>query len=84
MENKKYTLDRIEESILVFLEYPEELNELLINRNEVQVEVAVGDIVEISKLELGFKITILNAETEDMLEKVSNMLEKLKNKNKSN
>ena len=82
MKNKKYTLDRIEDNIYVFLEYPDELNQLLIKRNETQVEVIVGDLVEVTKVELGYKINILNEETDDMLEKVNTLLAKLKNKNK--
>ena len=76
----KYTLDRIEEGQYVFLKHPDEENQLLIPANEVTGEIFEGDIVLISRLENGYEIEALIEETEDMKEKVSNLLEKLKNK----
>lgn len=77
-EAKKYTLDRIEDDIYVLLEHPEEVNEYLIKVNEYDGTLAEGDIVVISE---GTIIEVLDVETKDMKEKVSNLIEKLKNKN---
>ena len=76
----KYTLDRIEDGQYVFLEHPNEENQLIIPTNEVTGEISEGNIVLISRLESGFEIEVLIEETEDMKEKVSNLLKKLKNK----
>ena len=46
---KKYTLDQISEGQYVFLEYPEEINQLLIPEGEITRKLSEGDIVEISK-----------------------------------
>ncbi|KXH86923.1 DUF3006 family protein [Sporosarcina sp. HYO08] len=78
---KKYTLDRIDDGLYVFLEYPDEVNQLLIPVDEVNVNIAQGDIVEISKPEFGYEIKVLKEETEVALEKVNNLLQKLKKKN---
>ena len=80
MTKVKYTLDRIEDGQYVFLEHPNEENQLIIPTNEVTGEISEGDIVLISRLESGFEIEALIEETEDMKGKVSNLLEKLKNK----
>ncbi len=76
----KYTLDRIEEGQYVFLKHPDEENQLLVPSYEVTGEISEGDIVLISRLESGYEIEALIEESEDMKEKVSNLLEKLKNK----
>jgi len=80
MTKVKYTLDRIEDGKYVFLEYPNEEDHLLIQKNEVPVEVTEGDIVLISKVDSVYEFEVLIEETEDMRDKVSNLLEKLKNK----
>ena len=80
MGKVKYTLDRVEEGQYVFLEYPDEERQLLIPSNEVTGEISEGDIVLISRLESIYEIEALMEETEDMKEKVSNLLKKLKNK----
>ena len=80
MTKVKYTLDRIEDGQYVFLEYPDEENQLLIPKNEVPTEVTEGDIVLISKVDSVYEFEVLDEETEDMRDKVSNLLEKLKNK----
>ena len=80
MTKEKFTLDRIEVGQYVFLEYPNEENQLIIPKNEVPAEVTEGDIVLISKEDSVYKIVVLDEETEDMHDKVSRLLEKLKNK----
>ncbi|WP_342505592.1 DUF3006 family protein [Sporosarcina sp. FSL K6-2383] len=77
---KKYTLDKIEDSQYVFLEHPEEINQLLIPKEEITVEISEGDIVLIEETESGYTIELQKEETENTREKVSNLLEKLKNK----
>lgn len=79
--SKKYTLDRIEEDEYVFLEYPDEIKQLIIPVNEIENQVAEGSIVLIEQLEAGYQIEVQEEETEITLEKVNALLEKLKNKN---
>lgn len=78
--SKKYTLDRIEEGIYVFLEYPEEENQLLIQVDQVDEIFHEGDMVFISSEGQQYKIELLIDETQITREKVNNLIEKLKNK----
>lgn len=78
--SKKYTLDRIEEGIYVFLEYPEEENQLLIQVDQVDEIFHESDIVCISSEGQQYKIELQIDETQITREKVNNLLEKLKNK----
>ncbi|MEK5070232.1 DUF3006 family protein [Sporosarcina sp. FSL K6-1508] len=80
MTKVKYTLDKIEDGQYVFLEHQNEENQLLIPATEINVEIAEGSIVLISSLESGYEFEVLMEETQDMKEKVSSLLEKLKNK----
>lgn len=80
MTKVKYTLDRIEEGQYVFLEHPEEVNQLLIPGNEIAGGIVEGDIVLISRSESGYEIERLIEETEITRDKVNSLLEKLKNK----
>ena len=75
---KKYTLDRIEESMYVFLEHPNEENQLLIPIIKYEGTLTEGDIVLI---ENDMIIEVLDQETKDTKVKVSSLLEKLRNKN---
>ena len=81
MSKIKYTLDKIEDGQYVFLEHPNEENQLLISAAEINIEIAEGSIVLISQVDSKYEIEALIEETEDMKEKVTNLLEKLKNKN---
>lgn len=78
--NVRYTLDKIEDGHYVFLERFNEENQLIIPENKVTVEISEGSIVLISSAGLGYEIEPLIEETEDMKEKVTSLLEKLKNK----
>lgn len=76
----KYTLDKMEDGQYVFLEHQNEENQLLIPAAEINVEISEGSIVLISKTDSVYEFEVLIVETEDMRDKVSNLLEKLKNK----
>ncbi|GKV54216.1 hypothetical protein NCCP2222_01630 [Sporosarcina sp. NCCP-2222] len=76
---KKYTLDRIEESVYVFVESPEEEKQLLIPVNKYNGSLTEGDIVLI---EDDIIIEVLDQETKEMKTKVNSLMEKLRNKNK--
>lgn len=78
----KYTLDRISEGQCVFLKHPEEEIELIIPFAKIDVKLAEGDIVLIESINDEWSVKVLKKETEDMKQKVSDLLEKLKNKNK--
>jgi len=80
MDRVKYTLDRIDDGQYVFLQHTNEEKQLLIPENEVTSGIAEGDIVLISKENSNYKFELLNEETDDMKNKVSSLLEKLKNK----
>lgn len=73
----KYTLDRIENDMYVLLEFPSEEKQLLIPVNKYTGKLYEGDIVLI---EGEMIIEVLKEETKDMREKVSSLLDKLKNK----
>lgn len=76
----KYTLDKIEDGQYVFLEHQNEENQLLIPDAEINADIAEGDIVLISRVDSKYEIEILIEETGDMKEKVTSLLDKLKNK----
>lgn len=76
----KYTLDRVDNGYFVFLKHPDETEELLVPEAEVRVQIAEGDIVRINKKDSGHVVEVFEKETEDMKDKVSSLLEKLKNK----
>ncbi|WP_399632616.1 DUF3006 family protein [Sporosarcina sp. SG10008] len=80
MNKIKYTLDKIEDGQYVFLEHQNEENQLLIPAAEINVEISEGSIVLISKTDSVYEFEVLIVETVDMRDKVSNLLEKLKNK----
>ncbi|WP_292387617.1 DUF3006 domain-containing protein [Methanosarcina sp. UBA5] len=75
MENFKVTLDRIEDDIAVLLVRDEEKIKINIPVFLLPLESKEGDILDIT-------IARNVQETEDAKERVSNLLEKLKNKNR--
>lgn len=80
MTKVKYTLDKIEDGQYVFLERENEEKQLLIPSTEINIEIVEGSIVLISQVDLVYEIEVLIEETDEMKEKVSSLLEKLKNK----
>lgn len=77
----KYTLDRVDDFFAVFLSKADETKRLLVSKNLIKVPLREGDLVEIDKSEIGYEIKVLKEETEATREKVSSLLEKIKNKN---
>lgn len=77
---KKYTLDRIEDGICVFLERPDEIETILIDKVDCPEGIEEGDIVEIEKIEDGYVVNVLREDTEIARDKVKTLLDKLKNK----
>ena len=80
MENKTYTLDRIEDFFVVFLLKGKESEKLIIPKNMIKIPFQEGNIVEIQKLDYGYEINILEEETKNMKDKINTLLEKLKSK----
>lgn len=74
---KKYTLDRIEDNVYVFLLKEDESQQLLIPENEINITLKEGDIV---KVDGDGVIEVLEEETKITLGKVNDLIEKLKNK----
>ena len=77
----KYTLDRFEGDYAVFLKRPDETEQLLIHRNDIQVSVKQGDIVQIDDDGESYKIEVLEAETKAAQDRVNELLARLR-KNK--
>ena len=75
MKNFKVTLDRIEEGIAVLLVRDEEKIKINIPLCLLPPESREGDILDVT-------ISRNKKETEDAKERVSNLIEKLRNKNK--
>ena len=81
MSLNKYTLDRFEGDYAVFLKRPDETEQLLIHRNDIQVSVKQGDIVQIDDDGESYKIEVLEAETKAAQDRVNDLLARLR-KNK--
>ena len=77
----KYTLDRFEEGFAVFLKSPEEVEQLIINKQELQLELNEGDIVDIVEAEGHYSIRKLEQETSNQKKKIENLIKKLTEKN---
>ncbi|MEK3980353.1 DUF3006 domain-containing protein [Psychrobacillus sp. FSL K6-2836] len=80
MNSNKYTLDRFEGDYAVFLKYPNETESLLVQSSELNDKVKKGDIVNISIKEEKYKIEPLAEETASQKERISQLLEQLKNR----
>ncbi|WP_421663706.1 DUF3006 family protein [Lysinibacillus telephonicus] len=74
---KKYTLDRIEDNVYVFLSKEDESQQLLIQENRINIALKEGDIVKVDE---DGAIEVLEEETKITREKVNDLIEKLKNK----
>jgi len=81
VSSNKYTLDRFEGDYAVFLKRPDETEQLLIHRNDIQVTVKQGDIVQIGDDGESYKIEVLEAETKAAQDRVNDLLARLR-KNK--
>jgi hypothetical protein len=75
----KYTLDRFEESLGVLLKYPNEEEQLLIPKEELE-GFREGDILSVTKINDKYSISLLSEETEKMRHKVNDLINKLNNK----
>ena len=81
MNYDKYTLDRFDGDYAIFLKRPEEMEQLLIHRDEISIEVKEGDIVNIQDDGFAYTIKLLPEETADQKQRVNNLLEQLRSKN---
>ena len=80
MSSTKYTLDRYEGDYAIFLMAENETITKIIHRSELNIELAEGDIVLIDDEQTPIHITLLQEETAAKREKISNMIEKLRNR----
>lgn len=81
MNFNNYTLDRFEGDYAIFLKRPEEIEQLLIHRTEIDVPVKEGDIVQIT--DDGEKYTFkVKEDTKNKKASIEKMIDELKNKNK--
>ncbi|MER1959180.1 MAG: DUF3006 domain-containing protein [Solibacillus sp.] len=80
--HKKYTFDRFEGDYAIFLQRPEETQQLLIHRTDLAIEVKQGDIVSINDNGRTYEITVLNEETVSQKDRIANLMQQLREKNK--
>ena len=82
MNSNKYTIDRIDEGIVVLLKKSLEEEQLLIPLEQINSVVKEGDIVLVINRtdELGYDITVLDEETSLIKDQVENLINKLRNK----
>lgn len=78
MNSNKYTLDRFEGDYAVFLKRPDETEQLLIPRSDIQVAVKQGDIVQIDDRGDSYKIEVLEAETKAAQDRINDLLARLR------
>ena len=79
MSSTKYTLDRYEGEYAIFLMADNETSQKIIHRSEMNLELAEGDIVLIDDAPT-INITLLQDETSAQKEKISSMIERLRNR----
>ena len=77
-----YTLDRFDGNYAIFLKRPQETEQLLIHRNDLDKTLKEGDIVEISDNGRTYDITILSDETTDQKQRIQQLMQQLRDKNK--
>ena len=80
--HKKYTLDRFEGDYAIFLQRPDEAKQLLIHRADIDVELKQGDIVSIYDNGITYELTVLNEETASQKDRIANLMQQLREKNK--
>ena len=76
----RYTLDRIENNLYIFVEKGNEINELILPADEVNLKIEVGEIVNVISNENGYSFELLEEETKTRKEDVQSLINKLKNK----
>jgi len=75
-----YTLDRYEGNQAVFLKQSDESEQLLIQRNKIQIQLKEGDVVQIVEDGDVYDISYLDDKTKAQKEHVENLLEQLRNR----
>ena len=78
MSYNKYTLDRFEGEYAIFLKRPEEQEQLLIHRTDIQVPVKQGDIVRIQDDGKLYYIEVLQEETASQKDRMQNLVQQLR------
>ena len=76
----KYTLDRIENDLFVFVEKGNEGNQIEILKDYVPLGIVEGDIIEIENDNGLYNFKQLNEEKEIRKNDVQSLIDKLKNK----
>ena len=82
IQKKKYTLDRMEEDMYVFLEAPEEINELILPTSTFDITLDEGEIVNITTTDEGYQLEVLKKETIERRKEISDLLDELINRSK--
>lgn len=82
MKWNNYTLDRFEGDYAIFLKRPVEAEQLLIHRNDLQINLKQGDLVKIKDYGTGYEIELLQGETAKKKLQVADLMNKLRNKEK--
>lgn len=72
----------MEKDIAVFLKFSDEAEQLLIEKNQLDIPLKEGDIVEITSSNGTYHIVLLEKETQHARERVQSLIEQLKNRNK--
>ena len=80
VSSNKYTLDRFEGDYAIFLKRPDEVEQLLIHRFDIDVELEQGDIVEITDTGEGYRFNVLHEEKHQAENRIKALMEKLKKK----
>lgn len=81
VSSTKYTLDRFEGDFAVFLLRPDETEQLLIPRFDIDIEVVQGDIVTITQTETGYTFTKETEEVNSVMERLKQLRARLNRKN---
>ena len=76
----KYTLDRVENDLYIFVEKGNEGNQLVILKEFVPAGIIEGDIVEITIVDDIYTFTKMDTEKEIRKKDVQSLIDKLKNK----
>lgn len=82
MSWSNYTLDRFEGDYAIFLKRPAETDQLLIEKNNLQIHLKQGDIVKIKDCGTSYKIELLANETAQKKRNISDLMNQLRNKKK--